>query len=43
MPYLIAAYAIVVGSLVAYALWIRRSRSRLQQSRDRESRRRADR
>jgi hypothetical protein len=43
MPYLITAYAIVVGSLVAYALWIRRARSRLQQARNRESRGRADR
>lgn len=43
MPYLIAAYAIVVGSLVAYALWIHRARSRLRQAADREQKQRADR
>ncbi|HXV37368.1 MAG TPA: hypothetical protein VEC18_09470 [Myxococcota bacterium] len=43
MPYLIAAYAIVIGSLAAYALWVRRARSRLRQDRDRDPQRSAQR
>jgi hypothetical protein len=37
LGYLIAAYGIVVGSLVVYALWINNERRKLKSQGERES------